>query len=719
MKYACVKQHDTTDCGAACLSTILKHYGSRMPIAQIRELAGTDKQGTNIYGMVEAAKKLGFDARGVRGDEEALFSDFPLPAIAHVVVDGYLLHYVVIHKITKGKITVTDPAKGIVSYSPKDFLKIWSGAMILITPSDSFVPLKTQQSTFRRFSEMVLSQKKLLLPIFIFSLLITATGILASFYYTIIMDKVLVSASFDFLLAVSLGVLGLYGIKSLLEYFRERLMLSLSQKIDLQLIPQFNKHMLRLPMRFFHMRKSGEIISRYSDASKIRDALADAILTIMIDTLMAIGGGVVLWFQNKTLFLIAFIMLLLYGGVILLFTKPIRKANEKVMEDNSQFVSYLYESVEGIETVKSMNSEATSEKKSRALYDKFWVSIKKIFLLNVSQGTITNTIASIGETMILWVGTISVLEGQMTIGTLITFHALLAYFLIPVKKLLNLQPTMQTAVIATERLNDVLDLNTESDSEQQAVPNNINLCQTINITNLTFRYGTRELVLNSINFSVKPGEKIAFVGESGSGKTTLAKLLLRFYEQETGTITIGSVDIRDIPLHILRDRIAYISQDTFLFSGTIKENLLLAKANATDEEIYEACRLSKADAFIEKMHMGLDSRIEENGSNLSGGQKQRLAIARALLRKPDILIMDEATSNLDSVTEKAIEKTISQMSKDTTLIIIAHRLSTVMQCDTIYVFKEGEIIEKGAHKDLINQNGAYAEFWTEQYGKDE
>jgi len=306
MKYTCIKQQDTTDCGAACLATILRHYNSFMPIAKIRELAGTDRQGTNVYGMIQAAKKLGFDAKGVEGDEEALFSDFPLPAIAHVVIDNSLLHYVVIHKITKEKIIIADPAKGIVNYTPAEFLKIWSGIMILLSPNKDF-SVKKKQSTLRRFFSMVISQKKLLLPIFIFSLIITSAGILASFYYSVIMDNVLVSGSYEVLLAISLSVLGLYIVKNLLEYLRSRLMLTLSKKIDLQLIPEFNKHLLRLPLSFFQMRKSSEIVSRYSDASKIRDALSDAVLTIMIDSLMAIGGGIVLFLQNKELFLIALI----------------------------------------------------------------------------------------------------------------------------------------------------------------------------------------------------------------------------------------------------------------------------------------------------------------------------------------------------------------------------------------------------------------------------
>ena len=302
----------------------------------------------------------------------------------------------------------------------------------------------------------------------------------------------------------------------------------------------------------------------------------------------------------------------------------------------------------------------------------------------------------------------------MTLGSLITFNALLAYFLDPVKNLINLQPTMQTAIVAAERLSEILDLELEKvqDEKRKLYPASLNL--PIRIENLDFRYGTRRLVLENINMSINAGEKIALVGESGSGKTTLSKLLMNFYPWEKGEIFIGDYNLKDINLEALRNRIAYISQDIFLFSGTIRENLELGNEDATMEDIIEACRLSKADEFINSMPLRYETMLEENGANLSGGQKQRLAIARALLKKPDILIMDEATSNLDSITEKAIEKTINSLSRNITTIIIAHRLSTIMRCDKIFVMEKGRFIEQGTHSELIANRGRYYYLWKDQ-----
>lgn len=714
MKYYCVKQHDITDCGAACLATISKQYGLNLSISKIREVAGTDKQGTNAYGMIKAAEQLGFSAKGVKGNQEAFFTEFPLPAIAHVVVDGSLLHYMVIHKITKKQVIIADPAKGMVKYTPEEFFKIWTGVLILLVPTSKFQKGNENKGVLSRFFSLMFPQKRLLLNIFLSSLIITVFGILASFYFRFIMDDIVPNSLRKTLITLSIGVIVLYIFKAILEAFRNHLMLYLSQKLDIPLILGYYQHVLGLPMNFFGTRKVGEIVSRFMDASKIRDAISSATLSIMIDTLMALVGGVVLFTQNHLLFGIAVIVVALYGIIVFAFNKPVKKINEKQMEDNSQVTSYLVETLNGIETVKAFHAEDKAQAKTDRLFVKLLKSVFKGGMITNAQQTLTGAVSTIGGTVILWVGVVSVLNGNMTLGSLLTFNALLAYFLDPVKNLINLQPTMQTAIVAAERLSEILDLELEktADEHRKLSPQSLNY--PIKIENLDFRYGTRKLVLENINMNIGAGEKIALVGESGSGKTTLSKLLMNFYPWEKGEIFIGDYNLKDINLESLRNRIAYISQDIFLFSGTIRENLELGNEDATLEDIIEACRLSKADEFINKLPLRYETMLEENGANLSGGQKQRLAIARALLKKPDILIMDEATSNLDSITEKAIEKTINNLSKNITTIIIAHRLSTIMRCDKIFVMEQGKFIEQGTHQELIEQKGRYYNLWKDQ-----
>ena len=713
-QYHCIKQHDITDCGAACLATISKQHGLKIPITRIREIAGTDKQGTNAYGVIKAAEQLGFTAKGVKGDQTAFFSKFPLPCIAHVVVDGSLMHYVVIHKITKKKVIVADPAKGIVKYKPEDFFKLWTGVLIFVVPTDQFKKGNETKGIVSRFFGLLLPQWKLILNIFMASLVFTALGILGSYYFKFIMDDILPNNLMKTLHIISIGIVVLNLFKILLNAFRSHLLLYMSQKLDISLILGYYNHTLQLPMNFFGTRKVGEIISRFMDASKVREAISGATLTIMIDTLMAIAGGIILYIQNAYLFAIALIMVVLYGIIVFSFNRPIRNINRKQMENNSQLTSYLVESLNGIETLKSFNAERKASIETEKKFVKLLKSVFKGGWIGNLQGSLTGFIAAVGGVVILWVGAYNVINGDMTIGQLLTFNALLAYFLDPVKNLINLQPMMQTAFVASDRLGEILDLKVEKSANEDKKLAPTTLKGSIHFENLDFRYGTRQLVLNDINISINQGEKIAFVGESGSGKTTLVKLLLHMYDWEKGEILINGNNIKDINLNYLREHIAYISQDIFLFSGTIYENLTLGVENPDMEQVIEAAKMAQAHDFINQMPLRYETMLEENGANLSGGQKQRLSITRALLKNPDILIMDEATSNLDSITEKAVERTITEHTEGITTLIIAHRLSTIMRCNKIYVMDKGRIVESGTHRELLAQKGLYFSFWKEQ-----
>ena len=528
------------------------------------------------------------------------------------------------------------------------------------------------------------------------------------------MDDIVPNSLKTSLMTLSIGIIILYIFKYILEFFRRHLMLYMGQKLDVPLILGYYEHTLGLPMDFFGTRKIGEIVSRFADASKIRNAISSASLTIMIDLIMAFFGAIVLFAQNRLLFAISVLIAVLYGFMVFVFNGPVKRINEEQMEDNAQVTSYLVEGLSGIETVKSYNAEQTVKDKMDVLFVRLMKSMFKGGLIANSQKTLTEFIYIIGETIIIWVGVVYVMKGIMTIGSLITFNVLLTYFLDPVKNLLNLQPEMQTAIVAAERLSEVLDLELEkTDSENKKIKPE-SLCEKIVFNDVTFRYGTRRPVLQNIDLVINPGEKVAIVGESGSGKTTLVKLLLNFYSYEKGDIYIGGYNIKDINIDSLREKIAYIPQDIFLFSGTIRENMEMANQDATLDEIIDACKICKADDFINELPLRYETKLDENGANLSGGQKQRLALARAILKKPDILVMDEATSNLDTITERAITDTIEKVSQDTTTIIIAHRLSTIMHCDKIIVMNHGKIVEKGTHSDLIENHGEYYKLWQGQ-----
>lgn len=719
MRYYCVKQHDITDCGAACLATICKQNDYKIGITRIREVAGTDKQGTNVYGIIKAAEILGFSAKGVKGDKEAFFSEFPLPCIAHVIIDGNLLHYVVIHKITKKQVVIADPGAGIVKLTPEEFFGDvhkegkppkyqWSGVLILLVKSESFQTGDETKGLFQRFIHLLLPQKKLIIHIFIASLIYTILGILAAFYFKVLVDDILPDSLMKTLTTLSIGIIVLNIFKVILNAFRTHLLLYLSQKLDIALLLGYYRHVLELPMNFFGTRKVGEIVSRFNDASKVRDAISGATLTIMIDTLMAVAGAVILYLQNVQMFGITVIMVVLYLIIVLAFNKWYEQLNRKQMEDNSQLTSYLVESLNGIQTVKAYNAERKANRETEIKFVKLLKSIFDLSWVSNLQSSLKIFVELVGGVVILWVGSVCVIKGQITIGQLITFNSLLVYFLDPVKNLINLQPQMQTAVVAADRLGEILDLEAEKGENERKKLCPDSLSGDIVFKDISFRYGTRQLVLEDINLTIKKGQKVAFVGESGSGKTTLSKLLLHLYKAESGNILINDNNIEDIQIEKLREKIAYISQETFLFSGSILDNLSLGLDYATMDDVIEATKSAQAHDFINELPLRYETRLEENGANLSGGQRQRLSIARAMLKKPDILIMDEATSNLDAITEKQLDKTISEYSENMTTIFIAHRLSTIKNCDQIFVMDKGRIIERGTHEELKRLGGKYS-----------
>ena len=625
-----------------------------------------------------------------------------------------LLHYVVIHKITKKEVIIADPAKGIVKYTPDEFFKIWTGVLILLVPNQNFKKGKETKGLFERFFHLLLPQKGLLIQVFLASLIYTALGILGAFYMKALLDDILPYGLMKTLHVLSLGVIGLYILQTILSGFRSHLLLYLSQKLDIALLLGYYEHVLKLPMSFFGTRRVGEIISRFQDAGHVRDAISGATLTIMIDTLMVIGGGIILYMQDGLLFGVAFIIVLLYAVIVFAFNKSLKKGNQRQMEENAQLTSYLVESLNGIQTVKAFNAERKVNLETEGKFIKLLRSIFKLALTTNVQGILKNLVELIGGVVILWVGAYQVLQGNMSVGSLITFNSLLAYFLTPMKNLINLQPELQTAMVAAERLGEILDLELECDENEEKKMQPEKFEGAVSLRNVDFRYGTRNLVLKHINMEIKKGERIALVGESGCGKTTLVKLLLNFYPIEKGDILIDGNNILDIKKEALREHIAYVPQETFLFSGTILENLLLGTEDIGMEEVVEAAKMARAHEFINELPLRYNTHLEENGANLSGGQRQRLAITRAILKKPDILILDEATSNLDSITEAAIENTINTFSKGMTTIIIAHRLSTIKRCDRIFVMDKGEIIEEGSHEELMKAEKRYYELWQQQ-----
>lgn len=714
-RYACVKQNELTDCGPACLATIVKQYGLEYPISKIRELAGTDRHGTNLKGMIIAGEKLGLEMKAVKGDKEAFLAGFSLPAIAHTLVDGGYLHYVVIWEVGDQFVLIADPAKGIRKLSIDDFFEIWTGRLLLVQKSANFKTGDRRKKVFPLVKKVIKEEKAVFIKLFILSILISLGGIVGSLYYKYLIDRVAIIREYRYLTLVSIAVISIYFFKQAMSFVREKLVILLEKNVEERILMNFYHKLFRLPLNFFSSRQRGDIISRLNDVAKIRDAVSRAAVSVMMDVLLASIAAAFLIYINFTLFLASLGLVALFVVIMLAFKLPMQKMNIDFAEANSRFCSYMIESVDGVETVKSFCYEKNVAEETRNRLGYLWEKLFKLSKLSVEENVLATGIKLIGETVILWFSATKMIAGQITVGDLVLYNVLLGYFTNPVSSLIGLQPTIQTALVALRRIMEVYELSDEANEQKSAVSEPISLKNGICVKDLSFRYGSRELVLDKINISVGTGERIAFVGESGCGKTTLAKLLLNFYHAEMGSIVYGDYDINEIPLSILRDKIAYVPQETFLFRDTIYNNLCMGNENVTKEELDIVCERCRLQEFISKQPRGIESIIDESGANMSGGQKQRLAIARALLKKPDILILDEATSNLDSITEKSIISAIEEVASDVTVIIIAHRLSTIKRCDNIFVFgNHGNISEVGTFDELMEHRGAFYEMWRSQ-----
>jgi ABC-type bacteriocin transporter len=714
MKY--LSQLDETDCGAACIAMLVSHFGIKKSITSIRITAGTDKQGTNLAGLVQASQKLGFTAKALRGSASALTPDMPFPFIAHFAKPtekGTLLHYVVVVKVRKKIIEIWDPDPTVKKQkmSLEDFCKLWTGYVVFLNPSKDFVPEKGSGNTLIRFLPLLRPHIKTLALAGIISIILIAFGIVGSFYYRYIIDEVLFSNARLTLTVISLGMLAIVVFQAILGALRNILLNHFAFKADLRLIFSYFTHILRLPLSFFDSRKTGEILSRLEDAQKIRQALSQAVISVVMDTLMILVVGPFLYFTSPTLFFILIVTVPLSSLVLFIFSRLYKKRYRQLMADSSEVQSYLVESVSGMPTVKALNAQPNVfweyEKRQMRATRTGW----KANRLSIFQSMSSELIEGLGNIVLFWVGSFFIMRGQFSLGTLISFTALAAYFTGPLRRLVNLQSSLQEAFVAADRLGEILELEVEIKEDLRALKPE-SFYGSIEARDINFRYGTRKPVYSGLNFKIEPGEWVAFVGPSGCGKTTLVKLLLKFYQGESGDILVDGHNLQDIDAIHLRSKIGYVPQEIFLFSGSIADNIALHKPESSLEEIVEAAKKSGAHDFIVNLPDRYNTTLGERGATLSGGERQRLALARSLLGSPDILIFDEATSNLDTISERMIHSTIQSLrSERITTIFIAHRLTTVVSCDRIFVVAGGKVVQSGSHTDLLSQDGLYKELW--------
>ncbi|SFO01665.1 peptidase domain-containing ABC transporter [Proteiniclasticum ruminis] len=589
----------------------------------------------------------------------------------------------------------------------EEFSDIFSGVIIFLSPTSSFELLKIKDKGMGSlFISLIIPQKKLLGAIILASVLLTFLGILSSFFSKIVMDEIipyeLKSTLYVFLIIFIFVSL----IQNLVSTFREHILIFLSRKIDIPVLMGYYDHIIHLPYSFFGSRKTGDIITRFQDAMTIKNIFTSVSLSLGLDITLALLSSVLLWNLNSRLFSILLIMVAINIVLIYFFKKPYKKINYEQMEAGAMLNAHLIESIRNIETVKSYGDEKQQlETLEKRFVHALKIGYKEGVLQNV-QGFFSSFINSIGNVIMIGFGALLIIDGEITIGDLLVFQTLSQFFIEPVQNLVSLQITFQEAQVAMNRLSELMSLEREDLSANDKMKD-FDITGDLQMTDVTFAYGSRAPVLKGLDLYIKKGEKVALVGESGAGKSTIAKLLLSFVKPQEGEILFNEYSILDIDHRELRRKVAYIPQKIDLFSGTILDNIKVGNPEAKYEEIVAACKLSGASEFIEKLQNRYHTLIEEGGSNLSGGEKQRIAIARALVAKSDLYIFDEATSNLDSFSEKRIQDVIFNRIQGKTTIIIAHRLSTILQCDRIFLLEGGAITETGTHNELMEKKGKY------------
>lgn len=722
MRYTFVKQHDATDCAAACMAMVCLHYKKETTITRLRDMMGTDLKGTNLIGLSKCAELLGFTCQAVRVDREGFLSDYTLPAIANVVTKEGLSHFVVIFKITKKYVVIGDPAKDLERIEIDAFYKNFTGAMLLLKPNTAFVSGKQKGTKiFDRYIKLLLPQKKLFIYAIVASFLLTALGILSSLFNNLIYDEILPYQQKDVLKIMLLVFLGVTITQTVLGFVRQWMLVHLSIKIDIPLMLGYFEHIYKLPMKFFAARKTGDITTRFSDAFTIKDVFTNIALSLVMDISMALISGVILFQMNPKLFVIILFMTVVSIILVFIFKQPYKKINEEQMQQASILNSEIIEGLRGFETIKgNANEDVELECIEREYIKSLRIGYKESMLSNI-QGSISNIISGIGNLVLMYVGISQVIDSSLTLGSYMAFMTLAGYFMDPIGNLVNLQLSIQEANISMKRLSEILDYEREAGMEEgmetaQKYQEFTGVDGDICFSHVTFRYGNRKPALKDVSFRIPKGKKVALVGASGSGKSTIAKLLLKYYELEEGEITIDGVDISEYANDSLRRGISYVPQNIELFSKSIYDNIRVGRQTATPEEVKEAAKAADAHDFIKRLPMQYDTFLEEAGNGLSGGEKQRIALARAFLKENEFYIMDESTSNLDFATENIIFDMIYNKFKRKTMLIIAHRLATVKNCDIIIVMDKGAIVEQGSHEELLEMRGQYYRLWEMQQG---
>ena len=717
-------QADAKDCGPTCLKIVSKYYGRTINIQQLRDFAETTREGSNLLFLSDAAERIGFRTLGVKLDVESLH-EAPLPCILHWNKE----HYVVLHDIKKNKYCISDPGFGLIEYTETEFLKFWignnadrktqEGVALLLETTPRFFETEFEKEDKKSLGFSMLYQylwkyKSFLIQLSIGLLAGTLLQLVFPFLTQSIVDVGIQNQNLNFIYLILFAQLGLFAGRTGIELIRSWILLHLSTRINISLISDFFIKLMNLPIAFFDVRMTSDIMQRINDHRRIERILTTSSLNVVFSIInMFIMGGVLAYY-NFQIFFIFFAGSALYFIWITLFMKRREALDYKRFSEVSQEQSKVMELINGMQEIKLHNAEKQKRWGWEHVQARLFKVSMKGLVLEQSQTIGSSVINELKNILIIFVSAKLVIDGNITLGMMMAINSIVGSLNGPIAQLIGFVRELQDAKISLARLSEIHDKEDEVQQQEyqmQEVPLN----QDIKINHLTYRYlGSDTPVLDDLNLVIPANKVTAIVGVSGSGKTTLMKLLLKFYEPEKGEVLIGNAQLKNISQKAWRNNIGAVMQEGFIFNDTIANNIAVGVDKVDKQRLAYAVDVANISEYINGLPLGFNTKIGQEGVGMSTGQKQRLLIARAVYKNPEMLFFDEATSALDANNEKSIMQKLDKFFKDKTVVVIAHRLSTVMNADQIVVLDKGKIIEVGSHSALVEQKGNYFELVRNQ-----
>lgn len=707
MKYHFVQQHSEEDCGAACLAAITRHYGVRLSMRRIREAVATGQDGTILLGLQRGAEALGFNTRPVKASPEVInqINDVPLPAIIHWKGK----HWVVLYGKQGNRFIVVDPGLGVRRLSGTELTEGWTDwVMLLLEPDPSRFSVQSDEpvSGFAGMLQRVWLYRKILSQAFLINIIVGLLSLSAPILLQILTDDVLLRGDFQLLNTVAIAVMVTIVLSSVLEWVQSNLIAHFAQRLELGFIFDFCKQILQLPLNYYEARRSGEVISRLQDIQQINYLISQIVVKLPSQTLVGLLSlGLMLLYSWK-LSVVAVITAIAMSVSVVIFQPALRRKTQSVLATDSENQGILVETFKGMLTLKSMAAVPQFWQEFQSRYSHLASLNLRTNQIGIINSSFAQLVAGVGGIALLWFGGTLVMnpDEQLSIGQLLAFKALNDNFVFLISTLIGFVDEFTRVKAAAHRLAEV----TDAPPEDQGIGKpaaKIADDADISCSHLSFKYPHRSELLDHFSMNLPGGQVTALIGQSGCGKSTIAKLIAGLYAAQEGNIRIGAYNQQDLTLDSLRRQVVLVPQEPHFWSRSILENFRLADPEASFEDIVRVCQIAGADGFISKLPNKYQTILGEFATNLSGGQRQRLAIARALLTNPPVLILDESTSGLDTVSETEVMDRLLQYRQGKTTILISHRFSVINRADWIVLLQQGQIKFQGTSAQALAQGG--------------